>query len=150
MVKRRRPKDVMALRDVQRDSVILALETHGTVRKAAEACGICYRDVYRWMSEDIEFRGAVERVLQARKEGYAGALVDRMQAAVMEALESGDPERIRATSSHVRVLAESLGLTGQNRLTPNVVINNQMLSVPGLADLVKSADRWEQEKGRVR
>jgi hypothetical protein len=55
---------------------------------------------------------------------------------------------IQATSSHVRVVAEAVGLIGQ-KAGGNVTINNQVVAVPGLADLMKEADVWERRKAKV-
>jgi molybdenum-dependent DNA-binding transcriptional regulator ModE len=127
---------------------LIAVRECGSVRAAAKECGVHYDTIYAWMKGDEKFQGEVELAMKVRREEIGGTLIGKLNEIVLSAIESRDPRLIQATSSHVRVVAEAVGLIGQ-KAGGGVTINNQVVAVPGLADLMKEADVWERRKAKV-
>lgn len=64
----------------KQEGALTALLAHPTVKRAAEACGVPERTIYRWLEEDEAFRRAYRR---ARRQAFAHAVSLAQQAAAM-------------------------------------------------------------------
>ena len=105
--------------------------------------------VYGWMKNDLEFREKVDEMMKEKRETKAAEFMERIHKTNMDSMASNNPRMVQAASTHVRVEAEALGLIG-GKGQGTVTINNQVISVPGLLDLVKKADVWEEQKRKAK
>lgn len=64
----------------KQEGALTALLAQPTVKRAAEACGVPERTLYRWLEEDEAFRRAYRR---ARRQAFAHAVSLAQQAAAM-------------------------------------------------------------------
>lgn len=87
-----------ALSEVERTNVLVALLRHGSVVEAAEETGVGERTIYRWLAEDVAFKGEFEAALkEIRDSGVDEAKADRRigRAALRRLAKTGDVNAAR-------------------------------------------------------
>jgi hypothetical protein len=98
-----------------REKVALALASGASVEDAAASAGVCERQVFRWLSEDIEFNRLLASIHEEMLDQSMALLVEAQRHAARRLIKLiGDPNK------RIALGAVRIALEWQDRLTQRV------------------------------